>query len=258
MVRWVLLWGAGLAAAMGGCGGKSRDEGMASDTVPTSCQGSECAGLPCVSEQDCPDGSLHYEACLPRACGLENVCHYAQITAGIGSETLICGCDGKVAYQRVGNGSPPAVFAYAFRELKNLCYCASDEVCERSVCADAACDATLREEPPVFTSLVGGSGLSWPDGVQVVVFDAARESGPAGDKLIVGAGAMSNGTFAFAISPVLVRPTLLVDENADAACNAGEVVLRYYLDFRPSDGQIIWMALADEPPLPCEERLPVH
>ena len=257
MVRWVLLWGACSAAAMAGCGGKSRNEGMASDAARNSCRGEACAGLPCVGEQDCPDGSLHYEACLPGACGLESVCHYAQITAGIGAETLICGCDGKVAFERVGNGSPPAVFAYEFREVRHLCECGSDEVCERSVCAGASCDATL-SEPPVITSFVGGSGLPWPNGVQVVVFDAARQSGPAGDRLIVGAGAMSNGTFAFAISPVVARPTLLVDENADAACNAGEVVLRYFLEFRPSDGQIVWVALADEPPVPCEERLPVH
>src|SRR5687767_8450230 len=116
VLRW-LLWGACSAAGVGGCGGRSRDEGAASEPPPTSCEGEDCAGLPCTRELDCPDGSLFYKACLPSACGQESVCHYAQVTAGIGARTLTCGCDGKVALQTVGTGSPPAVFAHELRGL---------------------------------------------------------------------------------------------------------------------------------------------
>ena len=69
---------------------------------------------------------------------------------------------------------------------------------------------------------------------------------------------MTNGAFSFGLSPVDARPTLLVDENADGACNAGELVLRYFMDLRATDGQILWSVLADEPPMPCEDRLPVR
>jgi hypothetical protein len=185
------------------------------------------------------------------------VCHYAQITAGIGAQTLFCGCDGKVALQNVGTGSPPAVFAYQFPgELLYLCDCAPEQVCDRPVCADAACDATL-EAPPAFTAFVRGDGLPWPDGVPAVAFDRYQRT-PDNNRFIIGSGVMSNGILAFALSTIVVSPTLLVDENADGACNTGEVVLPYLLDLRASHGQIFWLVLADEPPLPCQDRLPVH
>jgi hypothetical protein len=255
--RWVLLWGIASAAAVGACGGKSRNEAAPSEAPTTGCEDEDCSGLPCTSDLDCPDGSSHYEACLPSACGLASVCHYAMITAGVGVRTLTCGCDGKVTLQTLGTGSPPAVFAYDFPGLTDLCDCVPDEICERSRCVGASCDATLSGAPEL-TSLVRGLHFPWVEGALVVAFDVSRFGETPNSRLIIGSGAMTNGGFSFGLSRVDARPTLLVDENADGACNAGELVLRYFMDLRATEGQILWSVPADEPPIPCEDRLPVR
>lgn len=254
MLRWLFAWSACCGA---GCGGVSRSEqAAAEETPPRDCQGEACAGRPCVGESDCPSASLHYKSCLPSACALDSICHYAPITAGLGAPILTCSCDGRIEHTRIGAGSPPAVFAYRFpSELTYVCDCAPGEVCARSVCATAACDPTLDEAPTLSASAVGAD-LPWSDGVEVIAFDPTRQGEAANERLIVGRGTLSSGAFAFAVAGVGVRPTLLVDENVDGACNAGEIVLPYATDFQPKQGWIRWIAVADEPSFPCEDRLP--
>lgn len=255
-----LLMACGVASALG-CGGISRSDGSVgagagSESPPKDCVEEGCAGLPCEVSADCPDGSLHYKACLPNACGLPSVCNYASITAGTGAKALTCSCEGQVESGPHGIGSPPSVFAYPFApEYQYLCECAGEEICERSVCVGARCDPNLAEAPGL-SAFVAGAGLALEDGLSLIAFDAYAVT-PEG-RLVIGRGIVSRGAIEFPLATTDARLTLLLDANGDGACNPGERLLPYFRELVPLEGLLRFVPVSDQEPLPCEARLPAR
>jgi hypothetical protein len=224
------------------------------------CSGDECAGMPCAATADCPTEALHHQTCLPTSCGGPPECRYEGISAGYAPEMLVCSCEGALEVVRHGAGARPTVFAHNYSPSElTLCTCyeGGEEACERSSCLGASCDAEL-EAPPRMTTRVLGTGLGHHGGSSLILFDAGTYVDVPEDRLILATAAIAGDAIAFTVAELQSRPTFLVDENADGACNLGEQVLRYARDFRPTEALVLLTLLPEAETIPCEERLPAR
>lgn len=87
-----------------------------------------------------------------------------------------------------------------------------------------------------------------------MAFDASR----AAPENLLGSGTVSDGAVEFALKSVDWRLSLLVDLNADGACNLGETLLPYFIEFMPSAGLIRFVPASDGQARPCENSLPAR